>query len=421
MFLSRRAFLSTATAAAATPILNARAGSRLTIRLSYASAPARGLYQSLAQGFMDARPDINVVLDSPAVDYDGLVQQTLRQNITKQLPDITHQGLNQIRPLADRGIAVPLDGFIAGDPAWNTIGVPDAVTSFARYSGKTYALPFAISVPVLFYNIDLVRRAGGDPDNLPQDWEGVIALGSKIAGLGEGTSGLYVEYTNNGWSFQTLVGAFGGRMMSEDETRIAFDGPAGLQALQLLQRLAREGQPALNTEQARQAFRAGTLGILFTASSLLTGFQQSAAGNFKLKVGSLPVASQTARLPAGGNGMAILTDDPDKQKACWDYIKFAAGPAGQTIMVEATGYVPVNQAAINDPGGLGRFFDRHPEHRIASQRISMMTGWFSFPGENNSRIIKTIEDHCYLVVSQKQDPAAALSSLRKDVDALLPH
>ncbi|MGL3210514.1 extracellular solute-binding protein [Bradyrhizobium sp. BR 1433] len=249
----------------------------------------------------------------------------------------------------------------------------------------------------------------------------MIALGKKIGALGEGTGGLYVEYTNNGWSFQTLVGAFGGRMMSEDEKQIAFDGPAGLQALQLLQRLAREGQPAFNTEQARQAFRAGTLEILFTASSLLTGFQQSATGNFELKVGSLPVSSMTDRLPAGGNGMVMLTDDPDRQKACWEYMKFAAGPAGQTIMVEATGYVPVSLAAINDPAGLGKFFDKHPEHRVASERIAMMTGWFSFPGENNSRIIKTIEDHCYLVVAQKQDPATALSSLRKDVDALLPH
>ncbi|MEY9676963.1 extracellular solute-binding protein [Bradyrhizobium elkanii] len=421
MFPSRRTFLSMATAAAATPVLRARAHQQATIRVCYAPASLRGLYEALARRFMEARPDIKVVLDSPAVDYDGLVQQTLRQNITKQLPDISHQGLNQIRPLADRGIAVPLDRFIAGDPVWNTIGVPQEVTSFASYGGKTCALPFAISVPVLFYNMDLVKKAGGDPDNLPDDWNGVIALGRKINALGEGTGGLYVEYTNNGWSFQTLVGAFGGRMMSEDETRITFDGPAGLQALQLLQRLGKEGQPGFERDQARQAFRAGKLGILFGASSALNGYQQSAAGNFRLKVGSLPVSSASDRLPAAGNGIVMLTDDPDRQKACWDYIKFAVGTAGQTIMVEATGYVPVNLAAISNPAGLGKFFDAHPEHRIASQRIAMMTGWFAFPGENNSRIIKAIEDHCYLVVSQKQDPAAALSSLVKDVDALLPH
>ncbi|MGL3210536.1 extracellular solute-binding protein [Bradyrhizobium sp. BR 1433] len=189
----------------------------------------------------------------------------------------------------------------------------------------------------------------------------------------------------------------------------------------MLQRLGREVQPAFERDQARQVFRAGTLGILFAASSALNGYQQSAAGNFGLKVGPVPVSSASARLPSAGNGMVMLTDDPEKQKACWEYIKFAVGPAGQNVMVEATGYVPVNLAAVNDPAGLGRFFDKHPGHRVANQRIAMMTGWFAFPGENNSRIIRVIEDHCYRVVSQKQDPATALSGLRKDVDALLPH
>ncbi|MGY2803927.1 extracellular solute-binding protein [Bradyrhizobium sp. USDA 4506] len=421
MPLSRRTFLSTATAAATTPIFGASAHQQTTIRVCYAPASLRTLYEALARAFMEAHPDVRVVLDGPAVDYDSLVQQTLRQNITRQLPDVSHQGLNQIRPLADHGITVPLDRFIAGDPAWKTIGVPDAMTSFARYSGKTCALPFAISVPVFFFNTDLVKKAGGDPDNLPEDWDGVIALGKKIGALGKGTGGLYVEYTNNGWSFQTLVGSFGGRMMSEDEKKIAFDGEAGLQALQLLQRLGREGQPAFERDQARQAFRAGTLGILFAASSALNGYQQSAAGNFGLKVGPVPVSSASDRLPAAGNGMVMLTEDPERQKACWEYIRFAVGPAGQNVMVEATGYVPVNLAAISDPAGLGRFFDKHPEHRVANQRIAMMTGWFAFPGENNSRIIRTIEDYCYRVVSRKQEPATALASLGKDVDALLPH
>lgn len=421
MLFSRRVFLSTTASVAAMPILKAIAHPQTTLRVSYAPASLKGLYEALARRFMDTRPDIKVVLDTPAIDYEDLVQQTLRQSITKQMPDVSHQGLNQIRPLVNRRIALPLDGFIAGDPTWKTIGVPDAMASLTSYDGKTYGLPLGISVPVLFYNADLVKKAGGDPNSLPDDWDGVIELGKKIGALGAGTSGFYVEYTNNGWSFQTLVGSFGGRMMSEDERKIEFDGAAGLQVLQLLRRFGSEGQPAFGTDQARQAFRAGTLGIIFTSSSALNGYQQSAAGKFELKVAPFPVSSANARLPAGGNGIVMLTDDPEKQKAAWEYIKFVVGPVGQNVMVQTTGYAPVNIAAVNDADGLGKFFEEHPKHRIANQRIPMMTGWYSFPGENNSKIIKIIEDHCYLAVAQKQDPATALLSLRKEVDALLPH
>ena len=36
----------------------------------------------------------------------------------------------------------------------------------------------------------------------------------------------------------------------------------------------------------------------------------------------------------------LFTKDPAKQKAAWEYIKFATGPVGATMMVQATGYFP---------------------------------------------------------------------------------
>ncbi|WMY11005.1 ABC transporter substrate-binding protein [Paraburkholderia phenoliruptrix] len=391
-----------------------------TIRNSYASEPVKGLYEGLARRFMDAYPEIKIVLDPPPVDYDDLSQRTLRQS-SNELPDVSHQGLNQIRALAERGISVPLDGFIAKDPAWKSIGVPDSVTSFASYAGKTHALPFAISGPVLFYNADLVKKAGGDPDNLPRDWDGIIALGKKIDALGHGVRGLYVEYTSNSWSFQTLVGSFGGRMMSVDERQIEFDGPAGMQAMTLLRRVTREGQqPAFGRDQARAAFRSGTLGILFTASSLLNSFEQSAAGKFELTIGPFPVSSPNDRLPSGGNAMVMLTRDSAKQQAVWEYIKFAIGVDSQTETAKATGYEPVNTAAMKNMNGLGRFIKQHPGYSVAASRMPMMTGWFSFPGENNARIIEAIEDNCYAVVMLKLQPEEALSNMKNEVQALLP-
>ncbi|WOH52521.1 hypothetical protein [Bradyrhizobium sp. sBnM-33] len=90
MLLSRRIFLSTATAVAAMPILKAVAHPETTIRVSYAPASLKGLYEALARRFMDTRPDIKVVLDTPVANYDDLIQQTLRQSITKQVPDVSH-------------------------------------------------------------------------------------------------------------------------------------------------------------------------------------------------------------------------------------------------------------------------------------------------------------------------------------------
>ncbi|MDA9505271.1 hypothetical protein XI09_11365 [Bradyrhizobium sp. CCBAU 11386] len=76
-----------------------------------------------------------------------------------------------------------------------------------------------------------------------------------------------------------LLGSFGGHMMSQDERQIEFDGSAGLQAFQLLQRREEWGRRRSKENKARQTFRAGTLGIIFTTSSALNGYQQSALAN----------------------------------------------------------------------------------------------------------------------------------------------
>lgn len=394
---------------------------KVTIRVSYAPAHLSGLYEAIATRFMENNPEIKVILDSPAADYQALTQQILRQKITGELPDVTHEGLNQIRILADRGIAVPLNNFVAEDPTWKDVGVPDSVKSFASFQGKSYGLPFAISAPVIFYNATLIKRAGGDPNNLPTDWTGIINLANKVKALGPENDGIYVEYTNGGWSFQMLVGSFGGRMMNDQEQKVEFNGPAGLQAMNLLQRLGKEGQPSFGRNQARQAFSAGTLAMLATTSAELHNYQRAAAGKFEVKVGPFPVSSTNARLPAAGNGLVMLTQDREKQQAAWEYIKFAIGPVGQLIMAETTGYVPVNVAGMQDPNGLGKYFKDHPEQLVPADRLPLMTGWYTFPGDNTPQITKAIEDVCYEVVTLKREPEDAMADLTKTVNTLLPH
>ncbi|RVK92343.1 extracellular solute-binding protein [Sinorhizobium meliloti] len=392
----------------------------VTIRVSYSPASLKTLYETVAERFMEMYPEIEIELEAPAASYDELVQQTIMQSIVGQMPDISHQGLNQIRTLADRGLAVPLNDLINNDPKWDEIGVPEGTISYAAFGGETYGLPFAISVPVLYYNVDLIREAGGDPENLPTTWDDVFNLSRKIDAISPTVSGHYLEYTNNSWSFQTFLASFGGRMMSPDESQIEFNGDAGLRTLELLQDSVGHGQPALERDQARQAFGAGTLGILYTASSSLAGFERTASGKFEVKVGQFPVSSAAVSLPAAGNGIVMLTREPRKQEAAWQYMRFAIGEIGQRIMVETTGYTPVNVRALANPDGLGGFYNENPNYAVATESIESMTGWYSFPGENNSRIIRIIEDYTHEVVSGTREPASALADMTEEVAKLLP-
>ena len=60
--------------------------------------------EALAEAFMAANPDIEVVFDGPAESYAEGVQRLLRESVAGTLPDVAYLGLNRWRILEARGL-----------------------------------------------------------------------------------------------------------------------------------------------------------------------------------------------------------------------------------------------------------------------------------------------------------------------------
>lgn len=403
----------------------ANAADKVTLTIAHANHPEA--YREIAAEFTRQHPNIEVNLLPPANNYDELLQTVLRGNIVGDLPDVLFQSINRIDTLTERGLAQPLDRHIAelisdGD-GWEAQGFSQTLIEPCEFNGATYCLPFAVSVPIIYYNPDLVTQAGGDPDNFPQTWDGIIELAERIDALSPTTLGLYFSYYqhSSNWTTTALITSQGGSLLSDDGKSIAFDGPEGREMLELMRRFGEAGQIDISLDQARAAFSAGTLGILSTSSSHLERLEQQTATQFELRTAPWPLDADVGRLPAGGNGIFILTDDPAKQEAAWEFIKFATGPVGQTIIVRHTGYTPVNTLALNDPDLLGGYFDENPNQRTAAEQAFNITRWQAFPGENGVRASDVFRDHIHSVVTLRRTPADVLPELVRDVTALLPH
>lgn len=391
----------------------------LTLRVTYGTLGYHDTYRAIADRFTAEHPDIRVELRG-AENYEPLVQQTMRDAAVGQLPDVSHQGMNWIRLFVDRGFAVPLDKFIADEGGLDGLGYPASVGDMCGIAGKTYCVPFAISAPVFFYNLDLVRRAGGNPADLPDTWPEILDLAKRIDALGDGVMGVYYDVNASGaLAFQALLFGEGGRMMDASEEQIAFDGHEGRAALETLRHLGRAGQVDMTREQARQAFMAGVLGMYANTNSLLTTIMKQTAGEFEVAVAPQPMAPD-GRQPAAGNALVVFATDPIRQKTAWDYVKFATGPVAQTIMVKGTGYVPINLKAAEDPALLGAFYAASPNYRVALGQLPTLTRWYAFPGENAIKISDYVRDRMRAVVSLKETPEAAMAALVVRTNELLP-
>ncbi len=420
--IRRNLLLGSLTAAALPmPAVIAQDATTLDIQFPFPGGNNRDIHQGLADRFMKANPDIRITFRNPAQNYEDASQQVLRASLVNRMPDLSFQGLNLLRVLVEKELARPLAAFIARDGGAKALGYAPAVMDTVRQHDTIYGVPFFISTPVIYLNEALVREAGGSVEAFPKNWPAIAALGGRIDNKAQNRTGFYFQWDVTGnWMWQALLFSRGGRILSEDERHVAFDGPEGLWALEQFEQFARAGMPNLRSAQSRPAFAAGTLGIFADSSSNVAFAEQQVADRFPLRVLPFPLAAPDGRVPAGGALGVIHAVDPRRQEAAWRYLRFCTNPESQAFMVRLTGYMPSNARAITDADLLGAFYEQHPNQKASTDQLSRMTAWYAFPGANAVRIIDTIRNHTESVVTGRRTARAVLPDMANDVQRLLP-
>jgi multiple sugar transport system substrate-binding protein len=420
VMLNRRG-LGTATALSLfTPhVLRAQRGLEITVHVPQ-PVIFRASFDAIGAEFARREPEIRVNwITTP--NYEEGMQLLLRQAATNNLTvDVSYQGFNRLRLLAERGIAQDLAPWLAreGDPAAQ--GYTPQLLALAHFGGIQAGLPYAASNPITFLNADLVRRAGADPAALPRDWDGIIALASRIRE--QGVDGMVYNIGNEDWMFSALLFGHGGRMLSEDEREVLVGGPEGLAALRLIERFMREARmPLLSGDAATQAFAAGRLGLIYRSTAFLRGMMQQVGRNFEMQTAPMPVMdAQRGRLPTGGAAGTLIARDQARREAAWKFLRFSTSAEGTTLMVQNTGYVPMNQIAIDDPRWLGEFYRDNPLFRAATEQVHLMVPWTPFPGANSVRITQAVVDNVMRVVEGRATPEVALADMAAEMRRQLP-
>ncbi|AYG62090.1 ABC transporter substrate-binding protein [Rhizobium jaguaris] len=392
-----------------------------TINVLYANDRTTAeAHEEIKTRFEAENPGIKISFLAPADSYETATQSLLRGALIGDLPDVVFQGQNLIRSLVDRDLAVPLNSFIEADGGADKLGYDAGMLRIGTLKDRYYAIPFAVSTPLVYVNLDLLKAANVDPEQFPTNWADMVALGKRLDNPANGVTGFYFQWDITGnWMFQSLDFSYGGQMLSADEKTAALDGPAGIKALETVESFAKASMPNLPSAQARPAFAAGKIAIFADSSSNLGKATAAVGQNFKFRTYPFPLPSADGRLPAGGNAALMLTKDAEKQKTAWKYIKFATGPIGQTIMARHTGYLPSNNIAINTPDLLGDFYKSQPNYQTSIKQIPVLTGWYAFPGPNGLKIIDVIKGHLEAIVTGKKTASETAPAITHDVQALL--
>ena len=412
--------LNTALAAilAGTLAIASSAAQAVTIEVGYPySALFDVTFERIYPLFKKAHPDIDVKFRATYDNYEDATNTILREAVADKMPDVTFQGLNRQAALVEKGIAKSLESFIAKEQDFSKEGYHKAMLDLGTFGGKVYGLPFAISLPVGYYNMDALGKAGISTP--PKTWDEVVENCGKLRAVGFKNPLFWGWNITGNWFFQALMRSQGVPILSNG--KFNFDGPEGLAALETMKKLFR-GCNMLNlpTGDAGKPFAAGEVAMHFWSTSAVGAIERS-KGDFELRTSEFPgMGSPPKGLPAGGNSAMLVSTskDPKVIEAAWKFLKFCTSGEGAAVVAETTGYMPPNKAA-NEL--LGEFYKKNPNKHTAVRQAGLLREWIAYPGNNSLAITQVIYDMIESIVTGDADDMKQLQmEMFEEVSAMLP-
>jgi multiple sugar transport system substrate-binding protein len=375
-------------------------------------------YEKIMKDFKKAHPDINVKFRATYEDYEDGTNTILRESVSGNLPDITMQGLNRQAILVEKGIARSLEPFIAKEADFAKDGYHKAMLSLSTFDNKVYGLPFSVSLPVGYYNMDLIRKSGSD--KLPTSWDEVVELCGKMRANGVKNPMFWGWNITGNWFVQALLWSQDTPIIKDGQAN--FDGKEGLVAFETMKKLFRGcNMKNLSWKDALASFSAGEIGMMFWSTSAL-GAIERAKGDFELKTKEFPgITGAPKGLPAGGNAALLVSasKDPKRLEAAWTFLKFITSGVGAAAVAETTGYMPPNKAANEII--LADFYKRNPNKETAVRQLPLLRDWLAYPGDKGLAVTQVLYDGIEgIVVGDKDDMKALQEELTEEVTELLP-
>ena len=376
-------------------------------------------YEAMMPAFKEAHPNIEVKFRATYESYEDGTNTILREAVSGNLPDVTMQGLNRQAPLVDKGIAQSLEPFIAKEADFEKDGYHEAMLSLSTFKNEVYGLPFSVSLPVGYYNMDILRKGG--IKELPQTWDQVIAACKTMKANGIDNPIFWGWNITGNWFMQALLWSQDSAIV--DNGNVTLDSPEALVALEQMQNIFTECEMQnLEWKAALASFSAGEIGMMFWSTSALGAVERS-QGDFELVTGPFPgINGKPMGLPAGGNA-AMLTstsEDPEVREAAWTWLKYITSGDGAAEVAKTTGYMPPNKAANEII--LADFYEQNPNKQTAVDQLPLLRDWLAYPGDNGLAITQAIYDGIERIVTgEATDMKELQQEMVEEIADLLPN
>jgi len=422
----RRTLLKALAASTIAAALPAHAQKPVELTFYYPVAvggPVTKTIDQMAADFEKENPGIKV---KPV--YSGTYQESIVKALTAfksgQPPHIAVLLSTDMFTLIDEDAIVPIDGLAtsADDRKWLG-GFFDSFMMNSRTGGKTWGVPFQRSTIVLYWNKELFKEAGLDPDKGPASWDQMVEYAKKLTktDASGNVTQWGVKIPSSGfpyWLFQGLTTPNGALLMNEAGTETYFDKPEVIEALQYWVDLSAKHKVmpggVIEWGTTPKDFFEKKAAMIWTTTGNLTNIRTNAG--FPFGVAMLPEKKRRGSPTGGGNFYIFKKTSPEEQAAALKFAKWATAPQRAAQWSIATGYVAVTPAAWETPE-MKKYVQEVPQATVARDQLQFSVAELST--HDNQRVTKALNDGLQAALTGSKSPADAMKDAQREAARIL--
>lgn len=258
-------------------------GEDVTLTFAFWDDLWRPAFEKMADEFEETHPGVTIEMQITPYSSYWTKMDTIAT--TGDGPDIFVMNTPNVEKYYESGMLAPLDDAMAAQDV-NPDDFVEKTFDAYQIDGGTYGIPFNYDVAMLFYNIDLMEKAG--IDKVPETWDEMMAAGKKVLDYDETLYPLVLQGNQAGyWPIMVSQDA----EVITDEGTSGYESPEMLASLEWIKNAVEEGvipkSSAISNTQPLDTLQSGQAVFALDGSWMLP----KTASDTGVNIGVAPIPS----------------------------------------------------------------------------------------------------------------------------------
>jgi len=275
----------------------------------------------------------NITIEWVTAPYGDILNQVVNMAGGGNKVDLMFGEMIWIPTLVDAGLAVPVKDVLSKEFVSDYY---QNILDAHSIEGDVYGIPLYVSASVLYYNKNLFKLAGLDPEAPPKTYDEMLTMadklsklktadGNKVYAFGQPTASVSVV----GSSLTAMVSNFGGQVMDKNG-KLSVDNDGFKKAMEMLKLLNEKGYNPQNAKpkDLRNLFALGQLAMYYDQTWGYNGITSinPDAKNFIASAMPLKGGSGEGKTTLQAHSFIMMDNGAEKKEAVRKFVEYVVTP-----------------------------------------------------------------------------------------------